>query len=116
MQKIGKKIALYGEINLFNNLSSGLPFLGGHGIISSPWNEITQEAQSHCSNLSRGCQKKKKKLVSNQGVELPWWSSGQGTGSYMLKLRVHMPQLKFPHAATEIEDSHMRQLRPSISK
>ena len=61
MQKIGGKIALYGEINLFNNLSSGLPFLGGHGMISSPWNEITQEAESHCSNLSQGCQKKKKK-------------------------------------------------------
>ena len=71
MQKIGKKIALYGEINLFNNLSSGLPFLGGHGIISSPWNEITQEAQSHCSNLSRGCQKKKKNWLVIRELNCP---------------------------------------------
>ena len=40
----------------------------------------------------------------------------QGTGSYMPKLRVHMLQLKIPHAATEIEDSHVPQLRPSVAK
>ncbi|TEA22649.1 hypothetical protein DBR06_SOUSAS14710042, partial [Sousa chinensis] len=27
---------------------------------------------------------------------------GQGTRSHMLQLRVHVPQLKLPHAATKI--------------
>ena len=30
---------------------------------------------------------------------------GQGTRSHMLKLRVHIPQLKIVHAATKIKDS-----------
>ena len=34
------------------------------------------------------------------------WGSipGQGTRVYMLQLRVHMPQLKIPHATMKIKD------------
>ena len=32
----------------------------------------------------------------------PGFIPGQGTRSHMLQLRAHMPQLKIPHAATEI--------------
>lgn len=46
--------------SIISALDCSLPLLGGHGIISSPWNEIIQEAQSHCSNLFQGCQKEKK--------------------------------------------------------
>ena len=39
---------------------------------------------------------------------------GQGTRSHKLQLRVHMLQLKIPHAATK--RSHMPQLRPGTAK
>ena len=63
MQKIGGKLPCMEKLisSIISALDCSLPLLGGHGIISSPWNEITQEAQSHCSNLFQGCQKKKKK-------------------------------------------------------
>ena len=32
---------------------------------------------------------------------------GQGTGAYMLQLRVHMPQLKILHAATKTQYSQI---------